>query len=99
MDFIYCKLEIFIPETHLDALRRALQEVDAGHICRDPESARPVLRQGRHLRRELYRYARRGQRCVCADAAGRWRSFASYGAVARGREDGADRGAELWAAI
>ena len=29
MDFIYCKLEIFIPETHLEALRRALQEVDA----------------------------------------------------------------------
>ena len=28
----YCKLEIFIPETHLPALQRALQEVDAGHI-------------------------------------------------------------------
>ena len=32
MDFSYCKLEIFIPETHLEALQRALQEVDAGHI-------------------------------------------------------------------
>ncbi|MDO5297739.1 MAG: cytochrome C biogenesis protein [bacterium] len=32
MDFAYCKLEIFIPETHLRALQRALQEVDAGHI-------------------------------------------------------------------
>ena len=32
MDFKYCKLEIFIPETHLPALQRALQEVDAGHI-------------------------------------------------------------------
>lgn len=31
-DFKYCKLEIFIPETHLPALQRALQEVDAGHI-------------------------------------------------------------------
>lgn len=30
--FIYCKLEIFIPETHLKALQKALQEVDAGHI-------------------------------------------------------------------
>ena len=28
----YCKLEIFIPETHLNSLQRALQEADAGHI-------------------------------------------------------------------
>ena len=32
MNFQYCKLEIFIPETHLEALQRALQEADAGHI-------------------------------------------------------------------
>ena len=32
MDFTYCKLEIFIPETHLEPLQRALQEVDAGHV-------------------------------------------------------------------
>ncbi len=32
MDFAYCKLEIFIPETHLQALQLALQEADAGHI-------------------------------------------------------------------
>ena len=32
MEFAYCKLEIFIPETHLSILQRALQEVDAGHI-------------------------------------------------------------------
>lgn len=31
-EFKYCKLEIFIPETHLAVLKRALQEVDAGHI-------------------------------------------------------------------
>lgn len=31
-DFSYCKLEIFIPETHLAALQKALQEADAGHI-------------------------------------------------------------------
>ncbi len=31
-DFCYCKMEIFIPETHLEALRTALQGVDAGHI-------------------------------------------------------------------
>ena len=30
----YCKLEIFIPETHLPALQKALQEADAGHIGR-----------------------------------------------------------------
>lgn len=30
-DFKYCKLEIFIPETHLDALREALRRADAGH--------------------------------------------------------------------
>lgn len=28
----YCKMEIFIPETHLSLLREALQRVDAGHI-------------------------------------------------------------------
>ena len=28
----YVKLEIFIPETHFSALRKALQEADAGHI-------------------------------------------------------------------
>ena len=31
-EFPYCKLEIFIPETHLAALQQALMEVDAGHI-------------------------------------------------------------------
>lgn len=30
--FTCCKLEIFIPETHLRALQKALQDVDAGHI-------------------------------------------------------------------
>ena len=28
----YCKLEIFIPETHLKVLQETLQVVDAGHI-------------------------------------------------------------------
>ena len=32
MSLSYCKLEIFIPESHLEALRAALQSVDAGHI-------------------------------------------------------------------
>lgn len=31
-DFLYCKIEIFIPEIHLSSLQRALQSVDAGHI-------------------------------------------------------------------
>lgn len=31
-DFCCCKLEIFIPETHLEPLRKALLSVDAGHI-------------------------------------------------------------------
>ena len=31
-DFPCCKLEIFIPETHLEPLRQALLAVDAGHI-------------------------------------------------------------------
>lgn len=31
-NFIYCKIEIFIPETHLKKLQEALQSVDAGHI-------------------------------------------------------------------
>ena len=30
--FAFCKMEIFIPESHLEALRTALQSVDAGHI-------------------------------------------------------------------
>ena len=32
MNIFYLKLEIFIPETHLRALQKALQDVDAGHI-------------------------------------------------------------------
>ena len=32
MDFQYCKLEIFVPESHLGVLQKALWEVDAGHI-------------------------------------------------------------------
>ena len=32
--FSHCKLEIFIPESHLKSLQTALQEVDAGHIGR-----------------------------------------------------------------
>ena len=32
MEFPYCKLEIFLPEPHLPALREALRSVDAGHI-------------------------------------------------------------------
>lgn len=31
-DLLYCKLEIFIPESHLAELQEALQSVDAGHI-------------------------------------------------------------------
>ena len=31
-NFLYCKIEVFIPETHLAALRDALRSVDAGHI-------------------------------------------------------------------
>lgn len=31
-DFRCCKIEIFIPETHLSVLRAALRSVDAGHI-------------------------------------------------------------------
>lgn len=34
MEFQYCKLEIFIPESHLPALRQALGNADAGHIGR-----------------------------------------------------------------
>ena len=32
MNFEYCKLEIFIPETHFSDLQEALIELDAGHI-------------------------------------------------------------------
>lgn len=31
-DFLCCKIEIFIPETHLPILQSALRSVDAGHI-------------------------------------------------------------------
>lgn len=30
--FTCCKMEIFIPQTHLEVLQKALQSVDAGHI-------------------------------------------------------------------
>ncbi len=32
--FPYVKLEIFLPESHLPVLRKALQQADAGHIGR-----------------------------------------------------------------
>lgn len=32
MDFEYCKMEIYIPATHFEALCEALRNVDAGHI-------------------------------------------------------------------
>lgn len=32
MEFEFCKMEIFVPKTHLEAIRQALQRVDAGHI-------------------------------------------------------------------
>ena len=35
-EFVFCKLEIYIPETHLPVLQEALRTVDAGHIgCYD----------------------------------------------------------------
>ena len=34
MEFSYCKLEIFVPESHLEQIRAALASVDAGHIGR-----------------------------------------------------------------
>ena len=32
LNFSYCKLEIFLPPSHLSALQEALAQVDAGHI-------------------------------------------------------------------
>lgn len=32
LNFPYCKLEIFLPASHLSALQEALAQVDAGHI-------------------------------------------------------------------
>lgn len=34
IEFSCCKLEIFIPASHLPALQQALQQADAGHIGR-----------------------------------------------------------------
>ena len=34
MEFACCKLEIFIPASHLEPLQAALRQVDAGHIGR-----------------------------------------------------------------
>ena len=34
MEFTFCKLEIFLPESHLPVLQKTLGEVDAGHIGR-----------------------------------------------------------------
>ena len=34
MDVSFAKLEIFVPPSHLDQIRSALQSVDAGHIGR-----------------------------------------------------------------
>lgn len=32
MDVTWCKIEIFLPESHLEPLAEALRAVDAGHI-------------------------------------------------------------------
>lgn len=32
MEFEFCKIEIFLPKTHLAALQEALRRVDAGHV-------------------------------------------------------------------
>ena len=32
MEFEFCKLEIYLPESHLEAVQQALWSVDAGHI-------------------------------------------------------------------
>jgi hypothetical protein len=32
MNFEYCKLEIFVPESHFEAIREALRQADAGHV-------------------------------------------------------------------
>jgi len=34
MEFEFCKLEIYLPESHLEAVQQALWPVDAGHIGR-----------------------------------------------------------------
>ena len=31
-NFKYCKIEVYIPQTHLSLLQHVLREVDAGHI-------------------------------------------------------------------
>ena len=66
--FTCCKLEIFVPETHLEAVQEALWSVDAGHIgkydhcmsyspvtgCWRPlEGADPFLGTENRLSREL----------------------------------------------
>ena len=48
----FCKLEIFLPESHLGAVQRALAEVDAGHIGRGYQSLDGDLRAlGARIRR------------------------------------------------
>ena len=32
MEFEFCKLEVFVPQSHLEQVAAALQGVDAGHI-------------------------------------------------------------------
>lgn len=32
MEFEFCKLEVFVPASHLEQVREALRSVDAGHI-------------------------------------------------------------------
>ena len=34
LNFPYCKLEIFLPPSHLEAVQAALRQTDAGHIGR-----------------------------------------------------------------
>ena len=42
MEFEYCKMEIFLPPSHLEVLQKVLQKVDAKNVDRTIEAVKKV---------------------------------------------------------
>ena len=68
-DTACCKLEIFLPESHLEAVRQALWEVDAGHIGNYDRclSYRPVTSCWRPLKGTTPYLGREGELCTAQE--------------------------------
>ena len=64
--FSYCKLEIFLPASHLSPLETALRQVDAGHIGAYDSCLRPVRQTDAPKRQRRTRRSDDGRTPLCS---------------------------------